>query len=183
MEKDQSLIILGFKTVSIKNSDKYALDILGSVLSGSSGRLFHSLRDKRSLAYTLGCVQKFGLDTGYLIFYVATTKERIAEAKAALIKEMDDIKQRLIADEELILAKRELNGRHKVKMQTNDFSSFQASMDELYGLGHDNLYKYESRIEAVAKEEIKDVANRYLDLEKCAQVIITSLPVREKGRQ
>lgn len=180
MEKDQSLLLLGFKTASLKDDDRYPLELLGSVMSGSSGRLFHSLRDKRSLAYTLGCVQKFALDTGYLIFYVATTRERIAETKEALTEEIADIKERLIGDEELTLAKRELKSLHKIKMQTNDFFSFQAALDELYGLGYDNLYKYESRIDKVTRENIKEVANKYLNLGKSAQVIVTPPPAAKE---
>jgi len=176
MEKEQSLILMGFETTDIKNMDRYALDVLGSVLSGHSGRLFNKLRDKLSLAYTLGAAQKLMLDTGYLVFYIATTEEKIEAAKKALIGEIREICRKLPSDGEIILAKKELMTNHRLKLQTNLFYSFASALDELYGLGYDNLYKYEAEIKKVTKEDVKRVARKYLNLNLYAQVIVTPKP-------
>lgn len=174
MDRDQSLIMIGFKTTGLMDPDRYALDILGSILSGSSGRLFSSLRGKRSLAYTLGCVQKLGVETGFIIFYAATTNDKISETRKALIDEIKSVKSQTVKDAELILAKRELDTSHKMDMETNDFISFQTALDELYGLGYDNIYKYEKGIEGVTGEDVKRVANKYLGLGAYAEIVISS---------
>jgi zinc protease len=57
MDKEESLLLVGYVTTTVKDPDRYALEVLGSVLSGSSGRLFEELRNKMGLAYTLGCIQ------------------------------------------------------------------------------------------------------------------------------
>ncbi len=88
MDKEQSLLMFGFKTVPRKDPDRYALEILSVVLSGSSGRLFDELRNKLSLAYALGCWQDSWRDEGMFAFYVATTKEDLPKAKKALIDEI-----------------------------------------------------------------------------------------------
>ncbi len=174
MEKVESLVLLGFKTTNIKDPDKYALDVVGSILSGYSGRLFASVRDKLSLAYTLGCVQKISLEAGYLVFYVATIKDKIDETKKILVDEIGNINTQPVGDDELAMAKRELHSGYKIRMQANGFYAFQSAIDELYGLGYDNLYKYEDEIEHVTGEDVKRVANKYLDLTNCVEVIVIS---------
>jgi len=68
--------------------------------------------------------------------------------------------------------KREMISAHKILMETNAANSFQAALDELYGLGYDNLYKFENEINKITKLDIERVANKYLDLNSCAQVIV-----------
>lgn len=173
MPKDQSLVLMGFKTVGVKSRDRYALDLLTSVLSGYSGRLFSELRDKRSFAYTLGCVQRSALDTGLMVFYVATTKEKVPEVKKALFEQIDAVRQSLVSDDELTLAARELCTNRRLAKQANSFFSATLALDELYGLGYGNLYKYEDEIGEVTKEDLKTVAEKYLNLDAYAEVVIS----------
>lgn len=173
MEKEQSLFILGFKTVPRKSPDRYALEALGSVMSGHSGRLFSELRSKYSLAYTLGCWQDYWTDTGVFAFYVATTKEKLPDAKRALIKEIHKIRSSGITDEELLLAKRELSSSHQMAMQSNEFYTFNFAVEELRDLGYDNLYKYETAIDKVTKEDVMRAADKYFDLAKSVEVTVS----------
>jgi zinc protease len=172
MDKEQALLMLGFRTVAINNPDRYPLNVLSSLLSGTSGRLFIALREKSGLAYTMGSTQKLGLDTGFILFYVATTADKISESKKLLLNEISAIKQGLITDDELDAAKKEIVSYQNILMETNAANSFQSALDELYGLGYDNLYRFESEINKVTKYDIMDVANKYLDISSCAEVII-----------
>lgn len=172
MDKEETLLVLGFKTVSINNNDKYPLDVLDALFSGMSGRLFSTIRAKSAFSYTLGCVQKRGLDTGFMLFYVATTKDRLESAKEKLYDEIKLIRETMVTDEELDSVKREIISGYKMAMQTNASYSFQSALDELCGLGYDNLYKYEDEIKKVTKEDMKRAADKYLDLNACAQIII-----------
>lgn len=173
MDKAESLILLGFETTSVKGSDRYVLEVLGSVLSGHSGRLFDELRNRLALAYALGCAQKLGLGRGYFAFYIATTKENSERARKALEDEIDKVRRNGVTDEELALAKRELRVTRQVARQENGFYSLSAALDELYGLGYDNLYRYDAAIEKVSKEEVKAAAQKYFDPAACAEVVIS----------
>ena len=174
MKKEESLALMGFITVGIHDEDRYALDVLCSVLSGYSGRLFENMRDKAPLAYALGCDQKLALDTGYLVLHVATTKDLMSETRKALINEVNNIRQRSISADELDHAKRELSTRYEISLQTNDFVSSQSALDELYGLGQKNMFEYVGKIEKVTADDVKRVALKYLDLERYADVVIIS---------
>ena len=172
MDKAQALLMLGFKTVAIDSPDRYSLDLLSGLLSGASGRLFIGLREKSALAYTMGSAQKLGIDTGFILFYAATTIDKLGPAKKILFGEIEALRKAVVTEDELNAAKRELICAHKILMETNAANSFHTALDELYGLGYDNLYKFENEINKITKDDIKRVANKYLDLNSCAQVII-----------
>jgi zinc protease len=174
MKKEESLALMGFITTSVRDEDRYALDVLCSVLSGYSGRLFTNLRDRSPLAYALGCDQKLAKDTGYLVLHVATTKDKMSDTRKALITEIGNIRDRAVDENELIRAKRELATRYEISLQANGFVASQSAMDELCGLGQDNLFKYVLKIEKVTAEDVKRVAVKYLDLERYADVVIIS---------
>jgi len=172
MDKEQSLLMLGFKTVAMNSPDRYSLNVLSGLLSGRSGRLFVALRERSGLAYTMGSLQKMGLDTGFIMFYAATTMDKVGEAKRLLLNEISAIKQGLITDGELDAAKKEMVSSQNLLMETNAANSFQAALDELYGLGYDNLYKFENETNKITKYDIIRVANKYLDMSSCAEVVI-----------
>lgn len=172
MDKEQTLFVLGFKTTSIDNPDRYPLDVLNTLFSGMSGRLFSAIREKEGLSYTLGCAQKMGLNTGFMFFYIATTKDKLELAKEKLFGEIKQIKDIAVTDEELDSAKREIISGYKMLMQTNASYSFQGALDELYSLGYETLYKYEDEIKKVTKEDVKRVADKYLDLSAYAEVMV-----------
>ena len=173
MEKEQSLVVLGFVTTNLKDPDRYALELLGSVLSGCSGRLFEALRNRSSLAYTLGSAQKAMVDTGFFALYAATTKDKIPAVREGLIKEVNDIRRSGITDEELANAKRELKAGFDIKKQTNAFFSQTTALDELYGLGYDNIFKYGPAIDRVTKEDVRRVADKYFDLNRYSEIVIS----------
>ncbi len=52
LARAQAHVVLGFQGLTLFDPDRYALEVLSSVLSGMGGRLFTELRDKRSMAYT-----------------------------------------------------------------------------------------------------------------------------------
>jgi zinc protease len=173
MPRDESLVMIGFLTVGVKDRDRYALDVLGSILSGDSGRLFSELREEQSLAYTLGCAQRLGLDSGCMVLYAATTQDKVNQTKNEIIREIKKTRSSLVGDEELESAKHELMTGHDIAMQANGFFSIESALNEIYGLGYEAVYGYKDAIASVTKEDVKTVAAKYLDPERRAEVIIS----------
>lgn len=172
MEKEQSLVVMGVMTAGALDPDRYALEVLSSVLSGHSGRLFDSIRNKAPLAYTLGCFYKSMSHAGFFALYAACAKEKVSRVEQGLMRQIEDIRKRGLADEELLPAKRELICSHGVKMQTNEYFSQTAAIDELYGLGCDDIFRYKAGIEGVTGEDVKRVAVKYLDPDRYSEVVI-----------
>lgn len=173
MDKEQSLLVLGFKGAPLLSDDRYALEVMGEVLSGGGGRLYGRIREDLGLAYTLGAYPVFGVDTGYIIFYAAAKDISIPTVKESLIAQIDSLKTTVLDEEELRRAKESLIGRYRTEtLQDIGAFSMMSALDELYGLGFDNYTRYEAMVRNVTADSIQNMAKKYLDMNKSAVVII-----------
>jgi zinc protease len=161
MPREESLVLLGYRTITLRDPDRYPFALLASILSGSSGRLFSDLRDTRALAYSLGVFQGLGIEPGYFLFYVATTREKVESAKKELAATLDALLAKGVSVEEVESAKKELITAHRSNLQRNGFVSFQMALDELYGLGYENTYHYDESIERVTKDDVNRIIKKY----------------------
>ncbi|MDI6703512.1 MAG: pitrilysin family protein [bacterium] len=171
-KKEQAVALLGFRGTTVKDPDRYVFEVITSILSGQSGRLFQEIRDRLGLVYYVGTFSILGLHPGAYIFYVGTTPEHLEIVKARLLEEIEKLKKEEVAKEELIRAKRNLIGKKEIELQTNASFAFECALDELYGLGCDWVMKYSERIDRVTKEDIKRVANRYFDTDAYTLAIV-----------
>jgi zinc protease len=173
MDKDQSLVLMGFVTAGLEDPRRYAIDVISSIMSGQSGRIFDELRNRRGLAYALGCVHKPALGEGFVVCYIACSKDKVPEARAAIAEELRKIRRYGVTPEDLRLAKNELVSARSVMRQSNEFNAINAALDEIYGLGHLNIYKYAPRIEMVTAEDVKSAAQAFLDPDNCVTIEIS----------
>jgi zinc protease len=173
MGREETLVLFGYRSAPASDPDRYALDVLASVLSGHSGRLFARIRSARSLAYALGCAARPLPDAGYFAAYVATAKAEMKSAEDSLSTEIELARAKDIPGAEVESAKRELLSGHRISMQSNSFVATTSALDELYGIGYDDIYRYESSVNAVTAADLKRVSTKYLDPEFRACVILS----------
>jgi len=175
LDKQQAMVMMGFHGVPIDHPDRYGLEVLLSVLgSPFNGRLFKHIREELGQAYTVGGVSIPGVDTGYMYLYVLTTQENAELTQGLLMKEIKDLQTTLVDDKDLNDTKMYLKGTHKADLQTNHMLSFSTSLDELYGLGHNHYVEYDENINQIKKETLKELAQKYLNVEN--SVVVTTLP-------
>ena len=172
VDKDQSLILLGFPGIDIYDKDRYAVEILDNVLSSPSGVLFKSIREEKGLTYAVGAFNVLGLDPGYMVVYALTSKDNIEKARQKMFKEIGLIVNNGVKDEDVEKSKNYLKAMRKVGMQTNSSFIFSIAMDELYGLGYNDYKNFDKNIDGVTKEDVKRAAKRILTPDKCAIVIL-----------
>ncbi|MFH1963239.1 MAG: pitrilysin family protein [bacterium] len=173
-DKEQSIILLGYHGITVMDPDKYVFDVMSSILSGQGSRLFTNLRDKYGLAYFVGVFPILGLSPGAYVFYIGTSKDKIDAALEGIKKEVKMLRDEVVTDEELSRAKASLIGEHWQGMETNSAHGFDCALDELYGLGYEEVDRFVERINRVTKDDIKRVANKYLQDDKCTVVIVRS---------
>ncbi|MDP3790069.1 MAG: pitrilysin family protein, partial [Candidatus Omnitrophota bacterium] len=73
MEREQSILLLGFPAVKITDNDRYTFEVIDSIMSGSDGRLFNDVRSSMGISYSLGSFFVPGIEPGSHIFYAVTT--------------------------------------------------------------------------------------------------------------
>jgi zinc protease len=80
MNKKQAHLVVGYPGTHLFDKDRYAVEVLASLLSGQGGRLFLELRDRQGLAYQVGAYSQEGIEPGYFAVYIATSPEKIGAA-------------------------------------------------------------------------------------------------------
>ncbi len=171
-DKEQAVVMIGFQGPSIYDQDRYAMEVIASILGSSlNGRLFLKIRDELGRSYTLGGGFNPGLDLGIETFYVSTTDEHVEKVKELLIDQIKDLQINDVTDEELNSTKTYLKGSFTMSLETNANLSFVSSLDELYGLGYKNFESYGQAVGRVSKADIKRLAKKYLDTTQAAIVI------------
>ncbi len=173
MEKEQALIMLGFRGSTYAADDRYALDVLTAVLSGMSGRLFQAVREQLGLSYTLGAVHVPGWDPGYLLVYAATRPEEEARVQVALREQLALAADKGVGADEVEQAKRYLIGQHRMELQHLIGLAKRSALDELYGIGYDAWRTYEAKLNAVTVSMVNEAAARYLTMPHRAEVVIS----------
>ncbi len=173
--REQAVVMMGFRGPTIADEDRYPLEVLTSILgSPLSGRMFTKIRDELGQAYTLGAGSVPGPDAGFIYFYVNTTDENINKVKELLLEEVAGLQTAGITDEELSRTKMYLKGTFQRSLETSSALGSIALFDELYGLGFDHYKEYDEKIGAVTKEDIQRIARKYLDVDQAAMVVTRS---------
>ena len=161
--KAQTAQALGFITCSYQDDDLYPLKVLQAMASGSGGRFFTELREKRSLAYTVYGYNDSWAKAGIFYAYIATSPEKEEEAKEGLVNEFSKFKIALVDDDELETAKRYIAGMYQIYLQSNSALVKQYAKAQLLGRGIEEVEEYPQKIKQVSKEQIREVANKYFD--------------------
>lgn len=160
-QKEQAVLMIGYPGADVKNPDKYLLAVINSILSRQGGRTYMEIREKLGLSYTLGSFSVLGIEPGYFAFYVATTSENIDSVKDILLKEIELFKREGPTEEELNLAKSDLLGSYFRGLEINSEIGLKVGLDELYGVGYDEVFRYPDIIASVTAEDVMEAANKY----------------------
>jgi zinc protease len=163
LNKQQAHVVYGFPGMTITDPDRFALEVLATILSGQGGRLFVELRDKRGLAYRVSAFSVEGVDPGYFAVYIATSPENLQVAVSGIEDELAKIADQPVPKAELERAKRYLVGAHDISLQRRAALASTLAFHECYGVGWDEYRRYAPGILQVTAADVQRVARRYLD--------------------
>ena len=172
LNKAQTHLMLGFPAARVTDSWRHALEVISTLLSGQSGRLFLELRDKRSMAYSVSSMAVEGFDPGYFAVYMATSPEKVNDAIAGMREELGKLKDTDVSEDELSRARENLIGIHEIGLQRNGSRAATIALDALYGLGASNWERYAESITAVTPQQVREVAQKVIDFERSALVVV-----------
>ena len=160
---EQAHICLGVRALSYLHADRYALDLLNTVLGeGMSSRLFLNIRERLGLAYDVHSFTQKHRDTGHLGVYLGVDPKKAVEAIKAVVAEMIELCDRDLSDEELQRAKEFTKGRLRLDLETTNGVAFWLTYQELL-LGEIRSIEDELRlVDAVSASDVRRVANSVL---------------------
>ncbi len=170
----QSVLWFGFPAVDLKNEDKYALDVLDAAMSGADlpgGRLHERLRNNQ-LVYVVHAYDSPGLDGGMFVIYAATEPQNRATVRQIIEEEVQKVRDADISPGELERAKTMMISSHAIDLQTNAAQARDLASNQLFGLGIGSSANYAAKINKITLEDVRRVANKYLNLNNAALAIV-----------
>jgi predicted Zn-dependent peptidase len=157
---EQAHICLGVRALSYTHPDRYALDLLNTVLGeGMSSRLFLNIREHLGLAYDVHSFTQKHRDTGHLGVYLGVDPKKAVEAIHAVVAEMRTLCERDLSGEELQRAKEFTKGRLRLDLETTNGVAFWLTYQELL-MGKIKTIEDELvLVDAVTASDIRRVAD------------------------
>ena len=171
----QSYIRMGHFGIKRGNPDAYAIELLNFILGGDdlTSRLGAKIRTEKGLAYSISSSYNTDArDYGTFSVTSQTKTESTMQTIKVIEKEIEKISYTLISNEELNAAKESFSNEFVFR-----FTSPQAIVSQLMELDYkgypkDYLKNYLGNIEAVTREDILNVAQKYLKPDKMLLMIV-----------
>ncbi|HYG76903.1 MAG TPA: pitrilysin family protein [Planctomycetota bacterium] len=174
---------IGFPSVSLRDADLYALDLLANILGdGRSSRLYRTVKDKLNLAVEISGFNYTPQYPGYFAVAMTLEPEKIADAKAAVLKLIEEAKTKKPTDEEIARARRKVYTQRIFGQMTADGEAGNLGQDWLVAGDLDFSDRYAQRMQQVSADDILRVARKYLVPEKLNVAIMLPASKDEKPK-
>jgi predicted Zn-dependent peptidase len=116
---DQAHVILGVPSYPLDHPDRYALQMVATVLGGGmSSRLFTEVRERRGLAYYVYGLNHSYTDAGSLYSQAGVDIERIDDAVGTIAGELRGIAESPVPADELEKARNFAKGRFVLQLES-----------------------------------------------------------------
>jgi predicted Zn-dependent peptidase len=134
-DTEQAHICLGTRALSYLDADRYALDLLNTILGeGMSSRLFLEIREKRGLAYDVHSYTSKHSDAGYFAVYMGVDPEKTEEALDAALNELRQLAEQPVPESELTKVREYTKGSIRLGLEsTNALASWLCRQELLMG--------------------------------------------------
>jgi len=171
---NQSNIQMVALGITRRNPDYYAVSVFNEAFGGGfSSRLFGDIRTTKGLAYAVGGGVGSGFDhPGILRLMVSTKSKTTFESIEAIDKEIADLPQHPINDEEMKRAKDSILNSFVFRFDSPEKVLQEKMAYEFYGYPLDFLENFQKEIEKVTKEDVARVAAKYLHGDQLAVLVV-----------
>jgi zinc protease len=166
IDLDVPQTVIAFGGMGLKRSDPdfIAAYVINHVLGGGgfASRLFREVRERRGLAYSIQSYLAPLDHAGLFMGSVSTRNDRAAESLAVITEEIRRIAAEGPTAEELEKAKSFLVGSYALRFDTSGKIAGQLLEIQLENLGIDYIDRRNGLVEAVAAEDVRRAAKRFL---------------------
>jgi predicted Zn-dependent peptidase len=160
---EQVHLCLGTKGLAYVSSRRFASHILNTVLGGGmSSRLFQEIRERRGLAYSVYSYLPSYVDTGLLVVYAASDKNRIGQVVELILREFETLRRSPIGEDELATSKEQMKGNLLLSLESSDNRMTRLARNEIYFGRFMPVNEVIDQIDGVTLDQISDLANELL---------------------
>ena len=174
MEKEQAVLVIGFRSVGLHHADSHALTLIDEACSDMGSRLFNRIREDLGLAYYVGAQQFAALGAGAFYFYVGTDPAKVNLAQQEMLRLIEDLAQNGLTAEELDRAKTAWRSSWLRAQQGNAGLADVYGWNELNGNGYTHFQHLPEIMAGITGKDIRRVAKTYLS--KAGAYVVRVMP-------
>jgi zinc protease len=164
-----------------KDWEPFALEILSGVLDGnSSARLNQSLVREQRVAVDVGAGYDIIQRSRASLFELEGTPSEgktVEELEAALLQEIERIKENGVTDEELQRVKAQVIAADVYQRDSNFYQAMQIGRLEVSGFSWRILKDYPAKLSAVTPQQVQEVAKKYLNRDNLTVATLDPQPI------
>ncbi|MBI1749120.1 MAG: insulinase family protein [Acidobacteria bacterium] len=175
-ELEQVHLCIGVPSYPMVHARRYGIAVLNNILGGGmSSRLFQNIRERQGLAYAVFSELSPYRDTGVLSIYAGTALERAGQVVRSVTAEFSSLKEQLVSEEELRRAKDHLKGSLMLSLESTSSRMSNLARQEMYFGKFFTLDEIITCIEAVSREEVRDIAREFFQPEQISVTVLGNL--------
>ena len=172
-QSDQAHLILGVPSYPLEHPDRYALQMVATVLGGGmSSRLFTEVRERRGLAYYVFGINHSYLDAGSLYSQAGVDINRIDEAVTTIASELRKIAAEPVPADELEKARNFTKGRFGLQLESPQGLIMFGLRKEVLERRAPDPEEVLAGVDAVTAEDVQRVAQDLISDEKLRLALI-----------
>jgi predicted Zn-dependent peptidase len=161
-DSNQTIIMMGDQTCSIRSSEYLPLKVLESYLSyGMSAALFKLFREKHGITYDLGVYYPIRSRNAPFLIYLSVSNKRALFAFELLTTLWKNLLLNPFTDAEIFLAKEKLKGSFLIGNQSLDEILQRKIQIISYGISPISEINLNSKIEEISSFDILKLTNKY----------------------
>jgi zinc protease len=174
--KSQTDVIWAVHGLDRRSPDYYAASVANMILGqlGIGGRLGERVREEQGLAYYCGSSLDADLGAGPWTAMAGVNPAHVERAIDAIVREIKQFAAEGPTEQELADAHDFMTGRLAIGLETNDSIASTLLGIERYQLGLDYIELYPAIIYSIDRDQVVEVARRYLATDDYA--IVTAGP-------
>jgi predicted Zn-dependent peptidase len=173
---EQAHLCLGVPSYPLPHQDRFGCYVLNTLLGGGmSSRLFQNIRERQGLAYAVFSELSPYRDTGCLSIYAGTSVESARKVVDSILKEFRQLKEELVAADELRRAKDHLKGSLMLSLESTSSRMSNLARQEMYFGRFFSLDELVESIEAVSDEDVRRISRAFFDTRHIALTVLGSL--------
>ena len=172
-EADHLQVAMGFPSYGASHEDRSAVTMLSAVLgSGTSSRLFQSVRERKALVYSVYTTVSQESDASSLAAYMSCTDKNVEEAMSTSVKEFGKLLSEGLEKGELDRAKNLVKGANVRAMESTEHRLYRLCVNNLLNGSTESLEERLAKIDAVTEDDVMRVAGDILRPDRLNVVVL-----------
>lgn len=159
-QRKQAVVYVAYPGIAHSDPDSATLSVLSAILSGQGGRLFQTLREQRSMAYSVGMSSDRFAQSGIVYGRMETSPEKIEDAIQGMREELQRVCVEKLSHEDVARAKARIAGQTQVGLQLGTTRAAITMRDTLLGRGYRYGLDFAERVREVDSSAIRALAQR-----------------------